>query len=137
MREPLLTCGRIAILAGAMLAIASPAAAARSDPDAELSKLLSGRVAGKPVDCIPLPNVTGNTIVDGRAIVYRVGTRLFVNVPPTGARQLHRDDIIVTRTFGTNLCRQDVIRLLDRTSSIPHGFIQLGRFVPYTRPKRD
>lgn len=123
-----------AIAAAVVLALPS-AASARLTPDAELDKLLAGRVAGKPVECLSLPNVTGNTIVEGRAIVYRAGTRLYVNVPPDGARQLHRDDIIVTRTFGTNLCRRDVIRLLDRTSTIPHGFISLGRFVPYTKPK--
>lgn len=115
----------------------SPATAARADLDAELQRLLDGRVAGKPVDCISLPNVTGNTIVTGRAIVYRIGTRLYVNVPPEGAKQLKRDDIIVTRTFGTNLCRRDIIRLLDRTSTIPHGFVALGRFVPYTKPRSN
>ncbi|WP_298280412.1 MULTISPECIES: hypothetical protein [Alphaproteobacteria] len=125
-----------AIAAAVVLALPS-AASARLTPDAELDKLLAGRVAGKPVECLSLPNVTGNTIVEGRAIVYRVGTRLYVNVPPDGARQLHRDDIIVTRTFGTNLCRRDVIRLLDRTSTIPHGFVSLGRVVPYTKPKTN
>lgn len=120
------------MLAGAS---ASPATAAKPNPDTELQRLLAGRVAGPPVDCISLPNVTGNTIVSGRAIVYRIGMRLFVNEPPEGASQLHRDDIIVTRTFGTNLCRRDIIRLLDRTSTIPHGFVALGKFVPYTKPK--
>ena len=120
-------------LASALALLLPAAASARLEPDAELDKLLAGRVMGQPVDCLSLPNVTGNTIVEGRAIVYRIGTRLYVNVPPDGARQLRRDDIIVTRTFSTNLCRGDVIRLLDRTASIPHGFISLGQFVPYTK----
>lgn len=122
-------------LAATAIAPVAPANAAKPDPDTELQRLLAGRVAGAPVDCISLPNVTGNTIVSGRAIVYRIGTRLFVNEPPEGASQLHRDDIIVTRTFGTNLCRRDIIRLLDRTSTIPHGFVALGKFVPYIKPK--
>lgn len=126
-----------AALALAVITPMSSAIAARADPDAELQKLLDGHVAGKPVECISLPNVTGNTIVTGRAIVYRVGTRLYVNVPPEGAQQLRRDDIIVSRTFGTNLCRRDIIRLLDRTSTIPHGFVALGQFVPYTKPRSD
>ncbi|WP_019517123.1 hypothetical protein [Sphingomonas sp. Mn802worker] len=126
----------VAVLTTATLASTfSAAATPRVSPDAELQDMLKGYVAGKPVECISLPNVTGNTIVTGRAIVYQLGTRLFVNVPPDGASRLHRDDIIVTRTFGSNLCRQDLVRLLDRTSTIPHGFVALGRFVPYTKSK--
>lgn len=118
------------------LAATSSIAAPRHDADAELREALAGRVAGKPVDCIPLTNVTGNTIVTGRAIIYRIGSRLYVNEPRDGgAKQLHRDDILVTRTISTNLCRLDVVRLLDRTSRIPHGFVSLGQFVPYTKPK--
>jgi hypothetical protein len=124
-------------LAAATLAAltAQGAVAARYDPDAALQKALAGYVAGTPVDCISLPNTTGSSIVTGRAIIYRIGTRLYVNETRGGAKQLHRDDIIVTRTFGTQLCRQDVIRLVDRTSQIPHGFVSLGQFVPYTKLK--
>ena len=126
------------LLAAAVVLIAAPAAnaASRHDPDAELQKTLAGYVAGKPIDCIPLSSVTGNTIVAGRAIIYRVGSRLYVNETRDGARRLNRDDILVTRSFGSNLCRLDVVNLLDRTSRIPHGFVSLGQFVPYTKPRR-
>lgn len=124
----------------AAVALAAPAAtaASRYDPDAELRQALTGYVAGEPINCIPLTNVTGNTIITGRAIIYRVGSRLYVNQPRGGgANQLHRDDILVTRSIGTNLCRLDIVRLLDRTSRFPRGFVSLGAFVPYTKPKAN
>ncbi len=52
-----------------------------------------------------------------------------------GAKRLNRDDVLVTRTVGTDLCRLDVVQLLDRTSRIPRSFVSLGQFVPYTKPK--
>lgn len=122
------------ILAAAL--VATPGLAARRDaPDVQLQKLLAGRVAGPPVDCISLFGVTSSQIIDGKAIVYRSGSRLYVNEPRSGANTLDDDDILVTRTFGSQLCSIDSVRLVDRTSRFPRGFVLLGKFVPYTKPK--
>ncbi len=120
----------------AAVVIATPALAAKRDtPDVQLSKLLAGRVAGKPVSCISLPRTQSSQIIDHTAIVYRDGSRLYVNVPRSGADTLDDDDILVTRTFGTQLCSIDTVHLIDRTSRFPRGFVALGQFVPYERPK--
>lgn len=116
--------------------IAAPAIAGeRQSPEMKLQKLLDGRVAGKPVDCINLSSVSSSQIIDGRAIVYRVGGRLYVNEPRSGADRLDDDDVMVTRTFGSQLCSIDTVHLVDSTSRFPRGFVQLGKFVPYTKPK--
>lgn len=120
-------------LAGALAAISAAAGAASPSPEARLEKLLDGRVAGKPVSCINLRSIQSTEIIDGTAIVYRVGSRLYVN-RPSGARQLDRDDIMVTRSIGSQLCRIDMVRLVDRTALFPTGFVNLGEFVPYTKP---
>jgi len=120
----------------AALAIAAPAIAApRDTPDVQLEKALAGRAAGKPVNCITLSGVDGTQIIDGRAILYRDGGRLYLNVPRAGADQLRRDDILVTHTIGSQLCSIDVVQLVDRDSRFPRGFVSLGQFVPYTRVK--
>jgi hypothetical protein len=121
---------------GALAAAVTPiaAGAARLAPEARLAKLLDGRVAGKPVDCINLRSIQSSEIIDGTAIVYRVGKRLYVNRPRGGAEQLDRDDILATRTIGSQLCRIDMVRLIDRTSRFSTGFVSLGEFVPYTKP---
>lgn len=120
----------------ATIAFVTPAVAANRDtPDVKLSKALAGRVAGRPTNCISLSGTNGSQIIGGKAIIYRVGGRLYVNEPRSGANSLRDDDILVTRTFGSQLCSIDTVNLVDRTSRFPRGFVSLGQFVPYSRIK--
>jgi hypothetical protein len=131
---------RSSILALLALVTAAGAADARPDPavrgEADLAKALRGRIAGKPVNCIPLTGTDGPQIYAGTALVYRVNANtLYVN-RPANARTLRNDDLPVVRVFGGQLCRRDQVRLLDRLSRIPRGFILLGDFVPYRLPSK-
>src|SRR5436305_1790600 len=112
------------LLAGAAL-LAAPVANARhrDTPEQQLAKLLDGRVAGKPVDCISLVRTGSSQIIDGKAIVYTVGNTLYVNQPRGGAEQLDDNSILVTNTFGSQLCSIDTVRLIDRNSFFPRGFV--------------
>jgi hypothetical protein len=127
-----------ALLAAAAIA-AAPAATAREklEPEAKLAKLLEGRVAGKPQDCIPLSTTRSSQIIDKTAIVYRIGSTLWVNRPKGGAESLDDDDILVTKTIGSQLCSIDVVELYDRSSHFYSGFVSLGEFVPYRRDKGE
>jgi hypothetical protein len=101
---------------------------------ADLDKQLAGRVPGKPVDCVGLSRIDGSNVVDGTAIVYRgLGGTLWVN-RPRGAERLREDDILVQIVYGSQLCKLDHIKLLDRVSRMERGFVGLGEFVPYARP---
>lgn len=126
------------ILAAAAVA-ASPAAVAREkiEPEAKLAKLLEGRVAGEAQQCIPLSIARSSQIVDRTAIVYRVGNTLWVNRPRGGAEWLDDDDILVTKTIGSQLCSIDTVQLVDRSSHFYRGFVSLGEFVPYRRVKGE
>ncbi len=127
------------LLAGAAL-LAAPVANAqrhRATPEERLAKLLGGRVAGKPVDCISLNMAGSSQVIDGTAIVYQLGNTLYVNRPRGGAEQLDDNSILVTNTFGSQLCSIDTVRLIDRNSYFPRGFVSLGEFVPYTKPKKS
>jgi len=106
--------------------------------EAALSRITERRDAGKPVDCINLRDIRSSEIVPNTAIVYRMNNgTLFVNRPQGGAF-LDRDDILVTRTIGTQLCRIDIVNLLDRNSRMMSGSLSLGDFVPYSRlPARN
>ena len=125
---------KITLAAAALAAAATSATAASRDPEARLDKLLAGRVAGEPVKCINLRDIQSSEIIDGTAIVYRVGKRLYVNRPRGGAYQLDSDDILLTRSVTSQLCRIDTVDLVDRTSRFRTGFVSLGEFVPYTKP---
>ncbi|MBD3761417.1 MAG: hypothetical protein IE929_11765 [Rhizorhabdus sp.] len=123
-------------LIGAMLmTTALPVQAARLAPEARIAKELSGRVAGKPVDCIPLHQIRSTEIFERTAILYKVGSTWYLNRPTSGANFLDRDDILVTDTRSPNLCSIDIVRLIDQGTRFPGGSIGLGSFVPYNKPK--
>ena len=102
--------------------------------ESELAKQLDGLVPGKSVDCVSLSRIDGQTIIDGTAIVYRgLGGTVWVN-RPRGAEMLRDDDVLVQFVYGSQLCRLDRIKLLDRSTRMERGFVGLGDFVPYTKP---
>ncbi|MET0270872.1 MAG: hypothetical protein ABW173_10630 [Sphingomonas sp.] len=127
----------LAVPALLLFPLAIAAAAPRDDGEARLAKLLKGRTAGEPVDCIDFHRITGVDIVDRTAIVYRLGSQLYVNRPDAGLRSLNRSNILVTDTGISKLCDVDVVRLVDQAQQVQSGFVNLGKFVPYTRHRRD
>jgi hypothetical protein len=128
---------RLSPLIVAISLVSGVAASAAPPPErgeAKLAKILEGRVAGEPVQCVNSYEIQSSEIIDGTAIVYRAGRRLYVNRPEIGRETLRSNDVLVTRTVSSRLCSIDSVELYDRTSRIPRGFVGLGKFVPYTRP---
>ncbi|WP_420138649.1 hypothetical protein [Sphingomonas sp.] len=127
------------MLAASLAIAATPAAARQSMRDrgaAELAKELKGLVAGTPERCVSLSNIDGSHIIDGTAIVYRgLGGKTYVN-RTLNPDLLREDGIPVQFVYGSQLCRLDQIRLLDRYSRIPRGTVGLDTFIPYTKPKK-
>ena len=124
-----------AVLAATTVLSLSVAADARPRiaPEAKLAKMLDGRVAGEPRDCIFLPSIRGSRIIDKTAIVYDAGRTLWVNRPRSGAESLDDDDILVTNLHGSSLCSIDIVSLHDRYGHFYSGFVGLGEFVPYRK----
>ncbi|QNE04827.1 hypothetical protein [Croceicoccus marinus] len=120
------------------------AQAAQDDPATEepskgeqrLAKALEGRVAGEPENCIQLNRITSSTIYDDTAIVYRVGSTLYVNRPDSGANFLDSRDIMVNRTTIGQICDIDTVQMMDQTGFMS-GIVFLGEFVPYTKPEQE
>ena len=126
-----------ATLAASLLLLGGSPAAAKPklDPEARLAKVLKGRVAGEPVDCIQLSRVNSTQIIDGTAIVYDAGGTLYVNRPRAGREDLDRWDTMVTKSFSSQLCSVDVVQLYESGSRMPTGMVFLGDFVPYRRAR--
>ena len=124
-----------AVLAAATVLSLSVSAEARPKiaPEVKLAKILDGRVAGEPQDCIFMPTIRGSRIVDKTAIVYDAGRTLWVNRPRSGAESLDDDDILVTNLHGSSLCSIDIVSLHDRYGHFYSGFVGLGEFVPYRK----
>lgn len=126
-----------ALIAGSL--IATPAAVSarpKLTGEQQLAKILDGREAGKPVNCIPLNQSNDTQVIDKTAIVYRIGGTLYVN-RPTNADKLDSDNILVTKLYSSQLCRLDTIQLHDRSTRMWNGFVGLQDFVPYTRVKQQ
>ncbi len=112
--------------------------------DAELARLVSNRIAGKPVHCISLRQIRSSHVVARKAVIYEVSHRLFyVNQPRWGAEALSNDSVLMSRTSSSSLCDGEIVRLLDPNLN-ERGAIALSEFVPYhgetrmrpTRPKQ-
>ena len=43
------------------------------------------------------------------------------------------DDVMLTKPHANQLCKVDIVRLLDQGSRFERGFVNLGDFVPYSR----
>ncbi|WP_404482597.1 hypothetical protein [Novosphingobium sp. BL-52-GroH] len=115
--------------------LAAPAVDARTKLTGEekLAKMLEGREAGKPVNCIPYSQTQNTTVIDKTAIVYRVGSTLYVN-RPTNVDRLDDDDVMVTKLYTSQLCHLDTVQLHDRTAGFMwNGFVGLNDFVPYRK----
>ncbi len=124
------------VIAATAALVTGPALQAREKltPEQRLDKLIAGRVAGKPTSCISTFDTRDMTILDKTALVYDAGTVIWVN-RPDNARDLDDDDILVTHTFGSQLCRLDIVRTVDRSGGFQTGFVALGDFVPYRKVK--
>lgn len=121
----------LAALASALLA--GPAAAGeRPSGDARLAKMLAGRVAGEPRNCINTFANRDQQVIDRTAVVYGRGNTIWVNVP-RNADDLDDRDAMVVRMHGSQLCRQDIVTTVDTSTGMFTGTVLLGDFVPYTR----
>lgn len=123
----------LALATGAALT-AGVAVEAKPRPSGEeqLAKILEGRVAGEPVNCISLSQARDQRVIDKTAIVYGSGRTIYVN-RPANARDLDDDDIMVSNIHGSQVCNLDVVRMHDRTGHFYSGFVGLEKFVPYRR----
>jgi len=103
-----------------------------------LAKLLEGRVAGEPVDCIRAFPTQRMTTIDKTAYVYGRGNTIYVQ-RTRKPDQIDDRDTLITRRFGggTQLCRVDIATTIDPLTGIFTGAVFFEDFVPYTRVKDD
>jgi hypothetical protein len=123
-----------ALIAGLTAAPIAPLAAARLTPEAQLAKLVDGRVAGKPVDCINL-SISSNDSqkIPGLAMAYRQGTTWYVSRFQDGCPQLSDDTILITKVHSSQLCRGDFAELRLSGANIPVGTCVFDSFTPYRK----
>ncbi len=105
---------------------------------AKLAERLEGHVPSQPLECVNVSKL-GQPVPFGRqTLVYRGhGRTLYRNNLLAPCPGLDDDDIIVTQTRGTRLCKGDGIQAVDRIGGVFAGPVcRLGDFIPYTKPKK-
>jgi hypothetical protein len=138
MRTMMIAIGLAALtmLAGCSVSEAQTAPVPLTEKQAKLlEKEIGGRTPGAPVRCISKfgqPNVIR---VSDDTLLYRVSGRLvYQNKLLSPCPGLARDlDVIVSEQFGSQQCRGDLLRLVDRVGGIPGPVCVLGDFVPYRK----
>lgn len=103
-----------------------------AEGEARLAAMLEGRTAGEPQSCISATIDSRLKVIDETAVVYDAGRTIYV-ARPENPQSLDSQDVLVINRFGSQLCKQDVIRTVDRTLGFTTGAVFLGDFIPYTR----
>jgi hypothetical protein len=103
----------------------------------DLERLTAGKIAGAPLTCVPSTSASTDdlTIVDGRTVAYRIGSRTtYIVHLSQGCGGLASGYTLVTERFaGAGPCRGDPARVVDFTSRIPVGSCVVKEIVPYNR----
>jgi hypothetical protein len=124
------------ILAGAAL-VAMGASAVSAETlaekgEARLAQMLEGRTAGEPVNCISAVRSNRLEVIEHVGVVYDAGETIYVS-RPSNPKSLGPWDVPVIERFGSQLCKTDLIRTVDRSGGYITGPVFLGDFVPYTK----
>jgi hypothetical protein len=133
---------RIAMV-GLTAAVASCAAPAPYQPSPRtqqrLNLLLTGKVAGKPMSCLPSYNANDMQVIDGRNVAFKLGSRtVYLMHLSAGCDLLGNGGYaLVTKQFGgLGLCQGDIARVFDTTSRFTVGSCGIESITPYTTPGR-
>jgi hypothetical protein len=138
MRNVFITLGISAsmLVSGCSASDAESTPLALTDKQAKLlEKQIGGKVPGEAVSCISDLQQSNIIRVSDDILLYKMSGRLvYQNRLKSSCPGLASDrDIIVTEQFGSQLCRGDIIKLVDRLGGIPGPFCVLGDFVPYRK----
>ena len=131
MRTFMLAAGLIGLCA---CATASEPVQRSASAQRQYDNLLAGKVAGPAERCLSTHRSSDMTIIDDNTILFRDGRTVYVNHPLGGCNNLHQSGrALVTRNFGSQLCRGDLATVVDNVSGMSVGACSLGDFVPYTK----
>lgn len=120
------------IATAALLSAPALLAKPRLTGEERLAKLLEGREAGKPTSCLPSWETRDMQVIDKVALVYGHGDTIWIN-RPDNATTLDDDEILITKTNGSQLCKLDIVQTMDRSAHFITGFVSLTNFVPYKK----
>ena len=129
---PILTAA--AALASCTMSAVPPSAQSQR----EYQQLLYGKVAQRPVSCLPHYLSNDMRVIDDNTIAFRNGnSRVYVAHMQGGCNGLAGGhNALVTHQYGNaELCRGDIARVVDTLNGFTVGSCVFGDFTPYVRPR--
>jgi hypothetical protein len=105
---------------------------------AELAQLLAGKVAQRPIACLPHSGAGDMRVIDDQTIAFRDGGRRTYVTQMTGpcSNLGSGGSALVTHQYGTaDLCRGDIARVVDTINGMTIGSCSFGDFTPYVTPR--
>jgi hypothetical protein len=101
---------------------------------AELGKVLEGKVAGQPVSCVSSINGRNLRAIGDSTLVYQVRKDLVYKNELLGrCNGLSWGDTMVLNVRNSQYCRGDIARVVNLQSGMLSGSCALGDFVPYSK----
>jgi hypothetical protein len=101
-----------------------------------LDEALAGLIPGKPISCIESRLANGPESYGETTLLFRMGSKLIYRTETRGTcRDVGNGRALVTRTFGSRLCRGDIASVADLTAGFSTDTCVMGDFVPYRKAK--
>lgn len=100
---------------------------------ARLDKALAGLSPGEPVQCLRRDQYNEIRTFEGTILYVAGRKRMWRNDVVGSCPGLRRGDILVSRSFGSQVCDRDIIQTRAPTGGFMTGSCSLGKFTPYTR----
>lgn len=114
---------------------APPAPTRTAKAQAEFQRLTAGKVAGRPMTCLPSYSSGDMVTIDDNTVVFKQGRRVYVNHLIGECNGLASGFYtLVTKSSGSGMCRGDISRVADIRTGMTVGSCAIGDFVPYNPP---
>lgn len=100
----------------------------------ELTAALRGLTPAEPVTCVSQRDLRNNRSFGQGVILFEGrGSMVYLNRPAGGCPGLGRDRTLVTNTPSGQLCRGEIVSIIDPISNTQFGACTLGDFQAYRR----
>jgi hypothetical protein len=99
--------------------------------------LLTGKVPGRPMSCLPNYSANDMTVLDSRTVAFRQGTATTYLVHLTPGCELAGAGpyaLVSRQVGGLGLCQGDIQEVMDTLNHMTVGSCTIEGIVPYVRP---
>jgi len=109
--------------------------------EARLAKALAGKVAGKPVSCLPHFRANDMDVIDDDTILFRNGSTIYLQNTRGGCYPYGGNIggyALVTKGVGggSGLCEGDIARVIHTSTGFFAGSCSFNAFIPYRSAAR-